>query len=87
MKIFLYETSLNGGIYASSKVPLTESPLPVLLPPLPLLPPLGIGIVIKRLPSPLDAATGAATEALVATVKVKMDEEMDIDEKRQEERK
>ena len=63
VKVFSDETSLNGEIYASPTVPPPESPLPVPLPPLP---PLGIGMVIGRIPPSSDAAAEAATVALVA---------------------
>ena len=59
VKLFSDETSLNGEIYASSTVPPLESPLPVLLPSLP---PLGIDIVILRLPPSSDTAAEAKRE-------------------------
>ena len=52
-KFFSDKTLPNGDIYSYQIVPLLESPLPVLLPPLP---PLGIGILIRRLTPLSDAA-------------------------------
>ena len=63
VKVFSDKTSLNGKIYASPIVAPPESPLLVLMPPLP---PHRIEIVIRRLPTFLDAARKSATEALVA---------------------
>ena len=80
VKFFSDGTLLNGEIYASPTFPPPTSPLPV---PLTLILPLGIGIVIGRLPPSSGAVAEAAIEALVAAVKVNTDDAMYINEKRQ----